>query len=102
MTPHGTRTGVNSGHPSFAFSGQDTLSLTRVMTDNAFAYLSRAFRGVCQLRGVRPLRTRPYTPRTNGEAERFTRPLLTEWAYARPCPSSTARTAGPAALAALL
>jgi transposase InsO family protein len=72
------------------------------MTDNAFAYLSRAFRGVCQLRGVRPLRTRPYTPRTNGEAERFTRPLLTEWAYARPCPSSTARTAGPAALAALL
>ncbi len=65
----------------------------RVMTDNAFAYLSRAFRGVCQARGVRPLRTRPYTPRTNGKAERLIRTLLTEWAYARPYPSSTARTA---------
>lgn len=65
----------------------------RVMTDNAFAYLRRALRGVCQLRGVRPLRTRPYAPRTNGKAEWFIRTLLTEWAYARPYPSSAARTA---------
>jgi transposase InsO family protein len=28
------------------------------------------------------LRTRPYTPRTNGKAERFIQTLLREWAYA--------------------
>ena len=62
------------------------------MTDNAFAYLGHAFTGLCELRGIRHLRTRPYTPRTNGKAERFIRTLLLEWAYARPYASSTRRT----------
>lgn len=35
--------------------------------------------------------TRPYTPRTNGKAERFIRSSLREWAYARPYPSSEER-----------
>jgi transposase InsO family protein len=30
---------------------------------------------------VRHLRTRPYTPRTNGKVERFIQTLLREWAY---------------------
>ena len=58
------------------------------MTDNAFVYLSRAFAGVCELRGVRHVRIRPYTHRTNGKSERFIRTTLAEWAYARPYASS--------------
>ena len=42
---------------------------------------------------VRHLRTRPYTPRTNGKAERFIRTLLAEWAYAQSYRTSLARTA---------
>ena len=65
----------------------------RVMTDNAFAYLGHAFQARCQVRGIRHLRTRPYTPRTNGKAERFIQTLLREWAYAQPYGSSQARQA---------
>ena len=36
-------------------------------------------------------RTRPYTPRTNGKAERFIQTALREWAYARPYYTSTDR-----------
>jgi transposase InsO family protein len=63
----------------------------RVMTDNGSAYRSRAFRGACTRLGVRHLRTRPYTPRTNGKAERFIQTLLREWAYRRPYPNSARR-----------
>ena len=53
--------------------------------------LSRA--RVCAARGLRHLRTRPYTPRTNGKAERFTLQLLLHrWAYAFAYPSSAHRT----------
>lgn len=54
---------------------------TSVMTDNGSAYRSRAFAAVCAARGLRHIRTRPYTPRTNGKAERFIQTLLREWAY---------------------
>jgi transposase InsO family protein len=30
---------------------------------------------------LRPLRTKPYTPQTNGKAERFIKTILAEWAY---------------------
>jgi transposase InsO family protein len=33
---------------------------------------------------LRHIRTRPYTPRTNGKAERFIQTLCREWAYAMP------------------
>jgi transposase InsO family protein len=32
--------------------------------------------------GAFPKRTRSYTPRTNGKAERFSQPPVTEWTYA--------------------
>ncbi len=48
----------------------------RVMTDNGSAYVSRAFAALCARAGLRHLRTRPYTPRTNGKAERFIQTLL--------------------------
>jgi transposase InsO family protein len=63
----------------------------RVMTDNGSAYTSRDFAAACARLGVRHVRTRPRTPRTNGKAERFIQTLLREWAYHRPYPTSARR-----------
>ena len=41
------------------------------MTDNGYCYKSFAFRDPCRLLGLKHIRTRPYTPKTNGKAERF-------------------------------
>ena len=65
----------------------------RVMTDNGSAYRSRAFRDLLFERGIRHKRTRPYTPRTNGKAERFIQTSLREWAYAQPFTTSGERAA---------
>ena len=64
----------------------------RVMTDNGSAYRSKLFAKALQTAGARHVRTRPYTPRTNGKAERFIQTSLREWAYARPYASSDERT----------
>lgn len=68
-----------------------------VMTDNAWCYLSQAFQRVCAAHRLRHLRTRPYTPRTNGKAERLIQTALREWAYARRYRTSVmrARHLGP-------
>ncbi len=63
----------------------------RVMTDNGSAYNSLVFRRRLADAGIRHIRTRPYTPRTNGKAERFIQTSLREWAYARPFQSSAER-----------
>lgn len=68
------------------------IQVARVMTDNGSAYRSNVFAAVLLEHGVRHLRTRPYTPRTNGKAERFIRTLLAEWAYAQAYRTSLART----------
>ena len=62
-----------------------------VMTDNGAAYRSRRFAKVLRRLGIKHIRTRPYTPRTNGKAERFIQTLLREWAYAFTYPSSSHR-----------
>ncbi len=67
--------------------------IERVMTDNAKAYASRAYQAALQSLGARHRPTRPYTPRTNGKAERFIQTCLREWAYRRPYRRSAARTA---------
>jgi transposase InsO family protein len=54
-----------------------------VMTDNGSCYRSRRFAATCCQLRIRQLFTRPYTPRTNGKAERFIKTSLREWAYAR-------------------
>lgn len=66
---------------------------TRVLTDNGACYKSRAFRRLVRRLGLHHQRTRPYTPRTNGKAERFIQTALREWAYARRYESSAQRTA---------
>jgi transposase InsO family protein len=63
----------------------------RVMSDNGSGYVSRPFRSTCEALGLRHLRTRAYTPRTNGKAERFIQTLLREWAYAEAYDTSRAR-----------
>ena len=69
------------------------ISVERVMTDNGSAYRSKAFRAAVTAAGARHKRTRPYTPRTNGKAERFIQTSLREWAYARTYVSSQERSA---------
>ena len=53
------------------------------MTDNGSCYKSFAFRRACKRLGLRHIRTKPYTPKTNGKAERFIQTSLREWAYAQ-------------------
>lgn len=62
-----------------------------VMTDNAFCYVHRQYATALATLDLRHLRTRPYTPRTNGKAERFIQTALREWAYAKPYRTSRAR-----------
>ena len=69
------------------------ITIRRVLTDNAPCYYSRLFARACRQLGLRHLRTRPYTPRTNGKAERFIQTALREWAYARLYQNSAQRTA---------
>jgi transposase InsO family protein len=71
---------------------QRGVRVERVMTDNGSAYRSYVFRQACHKLGVRHLRTKPYTPRTNGKAERFIQTCLREWAYAEAYSSSDQRT----------
>ena len=51
------------------------------------------FRAACKRRGLRQVFTKPYTPRTNGKAERFIQTALREWAYARAYQNSDQRSA---------
>lgn len=69
------------------------IQVERVMTDNGSAYRSRRFRKALRWLGIRHIYTRPYTPKTNGKAERFIQTLLREWAYGLAHPSSDARNA---------
>ena len=63
----------------------------RILTDNGSCYRSSSFRATCRALRLAHHRTRPYTPRTNGKAERFIQTLLREWAYARPYYTSADR-----------
>lgn len=60
------------------------LIVRRVMTDNGVSYISHAFRDAAAALGQRHIRSKPYTPKTNGKAERFIKTLQEEWAYGRP------------------
>jgi len=76
-----------------AYYARFDIPIRRVLTDNAPCYYSDLFAAACQQLGIRHLRTRPYTPRTNGKAERFIQTALREWAYAHLYQHSAARQA---------
>ena len=67
------------------------VTVTRVMTDNGSCYKAFTFRDACRDLGLKHIRTKPYTPKTNGKAERFIQTALREWAYAQAYPTSDRR-----------
>ena len=67
------------------------VTVARVMTDNGSCYKAFAFRAACRGLGLKHVRTKPYTPKTNGKAERFIQTALREWAYAQAYPTSDRR-----------
>ena len=73
------------------FSAQG-VRVQRVMTDNGSAYKCRLFAQALAAHGIGHKRTRPYTPKTNGKAERFIQTSIREWAYATPFASSAERS----------
>jgi transposase InsO family protein len=61
------------------------------MTDSGSCYKAFDFRDACTGLGVKHVRTKPYTPKTNGKAERFIQTALREWANAQAYPTSDRR-----------
>lgn len=78
---------------SVAFYQSLGVTVRRVLTNNGSCYKSNAFRDACRELGLKHIRTRPCTPRTNGKAERFIQTALREWAYARAYDTSDQRAA---------
>jgi transposase InsO family protein len=67
------------------------VTVERVLSDNGSAYKSHAWRDACRELGIRPKKTRPYRPQTNGKIERFHRTLADGWAFSRHYNSESAR-----------
>ncbi len=77
---------------ALAWLSRHGVAVQRVMTDNGSAYRSKLFAEALRIAGARHVRTKPYTPRTNGKAERFIQTSLREWAYGRPYACSEERS----------
>lgn len=65
----------------------------RILSDNAKCYGSQDFVALCEQHNIRQSFTRPYTPQTNGKAERFIQTLKRRWAYRYPYRTSAIRAA---------
>jgi transposase InsO family protein len=68
---------------AIAFYATHGIRIRALLTDNGSCYRSAHFRNHCQRLGIQHVFTRPYTPRTNGKAERFIQTLMREWVYAK-------------------
>jgi transposase InsO family protein len=79
-------------HRAVAWFARRGVRAQRVLSDNGTGYRSHVFAAACRQAGVQHRRTRPYTPRTNGKAERFIQTMLREWAYGLTFRTSSART----------
>ena len=78
-------------HAAVAYYASLGIAVERVMTDNGSCYKSFAWRDACKRLAVKHIRTKPYTPKTNGKAERFIQSSLRERAYARAYENSEQR-----------
>ena len=78
-------------HVALDFYKSYGIDCKAVLTDNGVSYRSHAFADRCHEIGIKHRRTRPYTPRTNGKAERFIQTAINEWAYARTYQNSAER-----------
>lgn len=74
-----------------AWFGRWGVTVRAVMTDNGSGFRGYRFRALRQRLKLQHVWTRPYSPQTNGKAERFIRTVVTEWAYARPYSTSLVR-----------
>lgn len=84
---------VNALERSVAYFKSLGVTIVRVMTDNGSCYRSRAFARACKSLGIKHIYTKPYTPQTNGKAERFVQTMMREWAYATQFETSEQRKA---------
>jgi transposase InsO family protein len=73
----------------FAANG---IEIERVLSDNGAGY-KRRWNEACNALGIKPKKTRPYRPQTNGKAERLIQTLLREWAYGPTYHGNAARRA---------
>jgi transposase InsO family protein len=78
-------------HRAVGWFADRGVTVERVLSDNGSAYRSFAWRDACTELSIRPKRTRPYRPQTNGKIERFHRTLADGWAYSRHYNSESAR-----------
>ena len=75
------------------------VAVRRVMTDNGPGYVSKRFNRLCHQLEIRHIYTRPYTPRTNGKAERFIRTLKEQWGLRHLLPDLSSTYSSSTALA---
>lgn len=87
------RSAVDFFRSTIQFYARYGIHFRRVLSDNGACYRSQRFRQLCRQHHLKQIFTRPYTPRTNGKAERFIQTLLREWVHARRYPSSEHRNA---------
>jgi transposase InsO family protein len=78
-------------HQALAYYARFGIQFKAVLTDNGSAYRSGTFTAACRALSLKHRFTRPYTPRTNGKAERFIRTAVEEWAYVRTYQNSEER-----------
>jgi transposase InsO family protein len=78
---------------ALAFFRTHRITVQRLMTDNGSCYRSKLFARLCTEAGIRHIFTKPYTPQTNGKAERFIQSACREWAYAHSYRHSSRRIA---------
>src|SRR5208283_3299413 len=76
---------------ALAYYARLGIAIRRLLTDNGPCYHSGIFHRLGLQLGLSHRFTRPYTPRTNGKAERFIQTALREWAYARCYQNSSER-----------
>jgi transposase InsO family protein len=69
------------------------IKIAGIMTDNGSCYRAKTFAKACKRLRLKHIFTKPYTPKTNGKAERFIQTALREWAYARAYDTSDQRAA---------
>ena len=73
------------------FFRRHAIAVQRVMTDNGVSFRSHRYAKALRRLGIKHKRTKPYTPKTNGKAERFVQTSLREWAYAKAYDTSEQR-----------
>jgi transposase InsO family protein len=79
-------------HTALAFFQKHGIHAQRIYSDNGSCYRAHAMREAVAALGLKHRFTRPYTPKTNGKAERFIQTSLREWAYAHAYSHSNQRS----------